>query len=110
MAARRIVVVPHTHWDREWYQPIQSFRLSLVETIDSLLELLESDPAFEHFTFDGQMAMVDDYLEIRPENEERLRALAAAGRVERRQVIEHITRRAVWRDHVGRAVRDQQLE
>ena len=30
---------------------------------------------------DGQMAVVDDYLEVRPEAEERLRALAAAGRV-----------------------------
>ena len=30
---------------------------------------------------DGQMAVVDDYLEVRPEAEGRLRALAAAGRV-----------------------------
>src|SRR3984885_6568662 len=30
---------------------------------------------------DGQMAVVDDYLEVRPENESRLRALAAAGRI-----------------------------
>ena len=30
---------------------------------------------------DGQMAVVDDYLEVRPEAEERLRALAAAGRL-----------------------------
>ncbi len=30
---------------------------------------------------DGQMAVVDDYLEVRPEAEERLRVLAAAGRV-----------------------------
>ena len=30
---------------------------------------------------DGQMAVIDDYLEVRPEMEGRLRALAAAGRV-----------------------------
>jgi hypothetical protein len=23
-------LVPHTHWDREWYQPFQRFRLRLV--------------------------------------------------------------------------------
>ena len=21
-----IIVVPHTHWDREWYEPLQGFR------------------------------------------------------------------------------------
>src|ERR1700684_4645301 len=30
---------------------------------------------------EGQMAVVDDYLEVRPEAEPRLRALAAAGRI-----------------------------
>src|SRR3546814_12231696 len=34
-----------------------------------------------HFLLDGQMAVVDDYLEIRPDAEERLRALATTGRV-----------------------------
>ena len=33
------------------------------------------------FTLDGQLATVDDYLEIRPEAEERIRALVAAGRL-----------------------------
>ena len=23
-----IHLVPHTHWDREWYRPFQSFRMS----------------------------------------------------------------------------------
>src|SRR5262245_27879111 len=26
---RRFFVVPHTHWDREWYQPLEYFRLAL---------------------------------------------------------------------------------
>jgi len=81
MAPRRISIVAHTHWDREWYEPFQTFRLKLVHLIDNLLVLLESDPSYERFLLDGQMAVVDDYLEIRPENEERIRALAAAGRL-----------------------------
>ena len=31
MTARRIAIVPHTHWDREWYKSYQDFRLALVE-------------------------------------------------------------------------------
>jgi mannosylglycerate hydrolase len=81
MTTRRIAIVPHTHWDREWYKSYQDFRLNLVDLIDTLIPLLESDPSYPYFMLDGQMAVVDDYLEVRPHNEERLRALAAAGRV-----------------------------
>ncbi len=81
MTARRVAIVPHTHWDREWYKSYQDFRLALVELIDTLIPLLEHDASYPHFMLDGQMAVVDDYLEVRPEAEERLRALAAAGRV-----------------------------
>jgi mannosylglycerate hydrolase len=79
---RRIAVVPHTHWDREWYEPFQTFRMRLVELIDGLLDLMESDASYERFLLDGQMAVIDDYLEIRPEHETRLRDLCAAGRLE----------------------------
>jgi hypothetical protein len=80
-AQRCVAVVPHTHWDREWYEPFQTFRLRLVRLLDTLLELLERDPSYGRFMLDGQMAMVDDYLEVRPEAEDRIRALAAAGRL-----------------------------
>jgi mannosylglycerate hydrolase len=78
---RRIAVVPHTHWDREWYDPFQTFRLKLVHLVDELLDQMENDSSYRHFLLDGQVAVIDDYLEVRPENESRLRALAAAGRI-----------------------------
>jgi mannosylglycerate hydrolase len=79
--ARTVAVVPHTHWDREWYQPFQVFRLRLVDLLDELLPRLEADPSYARFLLDGQMAVVDDYLELRPHAEERLRRLAASGRL-----------------------------
>jgi hypothetical protein len=75
-----VFLVPHTHWDREWYRPFQSFRISLVDVVDQVLELLEADEGMR-FTLDGQLATVDDYLEIRPEAEERIRALVRSGRL-----------------------------
>jgi mannosylglycerate hydrolase len=75
-----VYLVPHTHWDREWYAPFQSFRLRLVELMDGLLDLIEAHQGLT-FTLDGQTAVVDDYLEVRPEAEERIRPLVAEGRL-----------------------------
>ena len=75
-----IHLVPHTHWDREWYRPFQSFRMQLVDLVDRVLEMLEADSDFA-FTLDGQLATIDDYLEIRPEQTERLKRHVASGRL-----------------------------
>lgn len=74
------VFVPHTHWDREWYEPFQVFRHRLVPQLDRLLAILESD-ATARFTLDGQAAAILDYLEIRPENTERVRRLVGRGQL-----------------------------
>ncbi|WP_327232596.1 alpha-mannosidase [Streptomyces sp. NBC_01317] len=74
------VFVPHFHWDREWYEPFQVFRHRLVAALDTVLETAESNPDFR-FTVDGQMAAIEDYLEMRPENRERLVALVSGGRL-----------------------------
>jgi glycosyl hydrolase family 38/alpha mannosidase-like protein len=75
-----IHLVPHTHWDREWYEPFQVFRMRLVELVDELLDSMEADERLA-FTLDGQVATVDDYLEIRPEHRARIERLIAAGRL-----------------------------
>ncbi|HZT85233.1 MAG TPA: glycosyl hydrolase-related protein [Gaiellaceae bacterium] len=82
MSDFRYLVVPHTHWDREWYLPFEQFRLRLGAVVDGVLETLERDPSFPSFTLDGQAIVLEDYVEVRPENEARLRALLAAGRLE----------------------------
>src|SRR6266849_7414951 len=76
-----IVLVPHTHWDREWYQTFQQFRIRLVHAVDKLLDILERDPDFSHFMLDGQTIVLDDYLEARPEQEERLKKHTRSGRI-----------------------------
>jgi alpha-mannosidase len=78
----RYLVVPHTHWDREWYLPFEQFRLRLGAVVDGVLETLERDPSFTSFTLDGQAIVLEDYVEVRPENEGRLRELLSEGRLE----------------------------
>ena len=78
---RNLHVVSHTHWDREWYQPFQVFRLRLVHLVDGLLDLLDKDKDFKYFMLDGQTIVLDDYLLMRPEKESVLRDHIRKGRI-----------------------------
>lgn len=77
----KIHIIPHTHWDREWYKTFQYFRVKLVYAIDKLLEILESGDSFENFMLDGQSIVLDDYLQVKPENFQRIRSLVQARRL-----------------------------
>ncbi len=73
-------MVPHTHWDREWYLPFQRFRVGLVRVLDEVLDAMADDPAYR-FTMDGQLAAIEDYLEIRPARRGDVARFVAEGRL-----------------------------
>ncbi|MEB3224045.1 MAG: glycosyl hydrolase-related protein [Candidatus Sericytochromatia bacterium] len=74
--ARPLLVVPHTHWDREWYRTFEQYRYRLLATLDAVLE---SD--MPHFLLDGQTAVVDDYLALRPDRRADIAARLSDGRL-----------------------------
>ncbi len=76
-----VAIVPHTHWDREWYEPFQTFRMRLVALLDQLIPILEHDMSYARFMLDGQTVVLDDYLEVRPEMLPALQRLTASGRI-----------------------------
>lgn len=76
-----VVVVPHTHWDREWYAPFETMRFHLVRFFDELLDLLEADPRVPVFLLDGQSVLLEDYLDVRRDQRARVTRLVRAGRI-----------------------------
>lgn len=75
-------IVTHTHWDREWRYPIWENRQYLVDMMDELLEILDTQPDYSCFLMDGQTVMVEDYLEMRPENREKVQNYIKAGKID----------------------------
>jgi hypothetical protein len=69
-----VLVVPHTHWDREWYHAAGRFRQRLIALVDELLADAEADAAGEPvpFLLDGQAVVLEDYLALRPERRDAL--------------------------------------
>ncbi len=82
MSSRRLTfhLIPHTHWDREWYLPRAAFQARLSPATDALVELLSGDPD-ARFTLDGQTILLDDVLAVRPELRAALASLIATGRL-----------------------------
>ena len=69
---KKVIAYLHTHWDREWYREFEVFRLRLLRVFDNVLEMLEN-ASIPCFYFDGQVAALLDYLELRPEKEQQVR-------------------------------------
>src|SRR5438094_917848 len=75
-------LIPHTHWDREWYLPRAALQARFVGVMDDLIERLQADPAYRSFLLDGQTVLVEDYLRVRPDREGDVRALVKTGRLQ----------------------------
>lgn len=82
MSKQTLTFVSHTHWDREWYQPFEEFRIRLVQLVDKLLHILDTNPGYKHFMLDGQTIVLDDYLAIRPENRAKIEQYVKNGRIQ----------------------------
>ena len=79
MESKQIIIVPHTHWDREWYLPFQRFRFMLVDLVDELLEILKKQDY--RFMLDGQTVVLEDYFEIREDRKDELLQQIREGKI-----------------------------
>jgi len=76
MPKRRAHYVLSTHWDREWHQSFQDFRYRLVRLLDRIVQGVDSGRLKGPFQTDGQAVVLEDYLEIRPEQRAKVEQLA----------------------------------
>lgn len=75
-------VIPHTHWDREWRYPIWENRMYLRDLIEELLDTLENNEEYKSFLLDGQVVAALDFLEVCPEEKDRLKKMIQNNRIQ----------------------------
>ena len=80
MKKTTVHIISHSHWDREWYMAFEQHRIKLVKLIDEAMELFDKDENYRSFHLDGQTIVLDDYLEIKPQNREKLLKYIEEGR------------------------------
>ena len=77
---KNVHIISHSHWDREWYMPFEYHRALLVKLIDNCIELFENDENYMSFCLDGHTVLLEDYLEIKPENREKIEKYVKNGK------------------------------
>jgi len=80
--SKRLNLVNHTHWDREWYESFETFRGKLVEGIELILDALDKGQ-FEYFMLDGQTIVLEDLKEVLEKSTmERLETYIKKGKID----------------------------
>ncbi|MGB4590459.1 MAG: glycoside hydrolase family 38 C-terminal domain-containing protein [Clostridiaceae bacterium] len=77
----KIVVLPHTHWDREWYFTSSKSMIYSLRDFDEIIDFMENHDEVKSFILDGQTSIIEDYLEMHPDNTERLKELIKNKRI-----------------------------
>ncbi|WP_251865656.1 mannosylglycerate hydrolase [Enterococcus malodoratus] len=78
---KTVHVVPHSHWDREWYFTTSRSKIYLMHDLKKVLEQLEKDTPYDSFILDGQASLLDDYLNWRPQDKARIKQLVQQGKL-----------------------------
>lgn len=78
---KNVHIVPHMHWDREWYFTTEESRILLVNNMEEIMTMLETNEAYPNYVLDGQTAILEDYFAVKPENKERVKKLVKNGRL-----------------------------
>lgn len=73
-------VIPHTHWDYEWYFSANESLIQLVYHLDEVMDGLESDKN-DTYLLDGQYSIIEDYFQACPEKKARFSRLVREGKL-----------------------------
>ncbi|HET8634652.1 MAG TPA: glycoside hydrolase family 38 C-terminal domain-containing protein [Gemmatimonadales bacterium] len=74
-------LIPHTHWDREWYGTRAAFLARLIPMLDGARATLLATPGLP-FLLDGQTVILGDYLAARPDAGPDVAGLVAGGQLQ----------------------------
>ncbi|WP_394903586.1 mannosylglycerate hydrolase [Clostridium butyricum] len=78
---KKVHIVPHMHWDREWYFSTEESRILLVNNMKEIMDMLENNSDYPYFVMDGQTAILEDYLAVKPQDKERIKKLVEEGKL-----------------------------
>lgn len=81
MKKTTIHIIPHTHWDREWYFQNTRATVYLISQVNEVIETLQNHSKTYFYLFDAQSSLLEDYLRFYPEKKAVLKQLISSHRL-----------------------------
>lgn len=78
---RKIHIVPHSHWDREWYFTTSRSKVYLMKDLKDVIDTLDKNDDFKYYMVDAQGSLLDDYLKWKPQDETKIKELVKKGKL-----------------------------
>ncbi|MDW5523264.1 glycoside hydrolase family 38 C-terminal domain-containing protein [Carnobacterium maltaromaticum] len=77
---KKIHVVAHTHWDREWYFSDNEAFIQFSYHMDEVIYALENGE-LDYYYLDGQLSILDDYLKVYSNQETKIKELVEGNKL-----------------------------
>lgn len=77
----QVHIVPHMHWDREWYFTAEESQLLLLNNMEEAFTMLENNAEYPCYILDGQTAILEDYFSMKPDQKDRFQKLVKSGKL-----------------------------
>ncbi|WP_269748139.1 glycoside hydrolase family 38 N-terminal domain-containing protein [Enterovibrio coralii] len=77
---KQLHVISHTHWDFEWYFSTHESLIQLIYHMEEVMDALEKGEV-DNYYLDGQLSIVEDYLNACPHQKSRFTALVESGKL-----------------------------
>lgn len=77
---KKVHVIHHTHWDFEWYFTNHESFIQLSYHLDEVMNALETN-MIDSYLLDGQLSILDEYLQSFPEQTDRIKKLVTTGKL-----------------------------
>lgn len=74
---KKLYLVPHMHWDREWYFSSDTANVLFHSNIKEMISVIKDQKQF----LDGQWSLLDDYLKSAPEDKEKIKKLLKSKKI-----------------------------
>ncbi len=81
MKNKKVSIVAHTHWDREWYFSLEDSKLLSTFNFDKVISTLRNNKDFTSFHLDGQTSIIEDYLSLKQEKEKEIKDLVKSKKI-----------------------------
>lgn len=79
--SKKIHVIFHTHWDREWYFTVDDSLVLMNKGFKEIIRALKNNENLTYYCLDGQTSILEEFLDLNPEYKSDVKELVTTQKI-----------------------------